>query len=318
MTPKSFLPHNLSLRTCVPLLACCRLSALAVSASILVACGGSSSDSDDRVALQQDLNPTLTEDTSALEQITYAGAGTVIELNQYLSSTLDDNAVTSSGRSAIVNFTPTETGWVYIAMEADSDSDFDLLIENLSTVSAMAYGTGVEGSSDEETLMQVVAGNTYQLGVYPGNDESGSFTLTVAGLNRDRLGMSDNVYLANDVTSFDSTCTLSSTGGEYVTSGEESGLVFLNFNNGSVLVVGDTSDRDYTLTADSNSYTVTYSDSYTTDTTTLTVAGTMVYTISSDRSSATGIGTATSQTTYSDFMTNTCEQTNTSTVEFLL
>jgi len=317
------LPQKSPIASNLPLvfLSRCRLAAVIASVSVLAACGGGSSDdSDDVVALELSLNPTLTDDSSVIEEISYAGAGTAIELNQYLSSTLDDNATTSSGRSAIVNFTPTESGWVYIAMEADSGTDFDLLIENISTVSAMAYGTGVEGSSDEETLMQVTAGNVYQLGVYPGNNESGSFTLTVAGLGREHLGMSDDEYLVYEETSYESTCTLSSTGGEYVSSGTEGGLVFIDFSDGSVSVVGDTSDREYTLTSSgSDSYTIAYSDRYSLDSTTLTVDGEMVYTIDSDRSSATGAGTATSVTSYSGGdLTNTCEQTNTSEVEYLL
>jgi len=156
----------------------------------LVGCGGDSS-SDDSAGLDVQIKTEVTDTGSiSLTTTSYSMADTTIELNQKASGSI-------GWANHYYLFTAPQSGYISLRLKGkdSSEADLDMHISDLDGTSK--HWSTLNGSSQELTVIELVAGHQYEIIIENVGDlDSENYTLTVAELNRDELGLEEKEYLA--------------------------------------------------------------------------------------------------------------------------
>jgi len=175
----------------------------------LVGCGGDSSDSKDSVGADVKVTTAVTDaGPRTLTTTTYSGDNTTVELNQKASGTIN-----SDGYYQDYLFTAQQSGYISIMLEGSASDKANLDLD-VSDLDGTLNADGVEGywatsnsGSKELAIIMATQGHQYEITIENvGDVDSEDYTLTVANLSRDMLGLKEGEYLTVSSEKGSETC----------------------------------------------------------------------------------------------------------------
>ncbi len=289
---------------------------LSVAASLvvsmtLVGCGGDSNSNDKEAEVEVVIN-TQVADTAdlVLTNITYNGFDTAIELNQEASGTVSDYHT--------YLYTAQSDGYVSVVLEGEALDDSNLGLHVLDWDGTVEDWTTWNEVSQELSIIKVVQGHQYELAVTQYvNSAKEHYTLTVAELNRELLGLEEDEYLT--LATEDITFNCVENGEQYTDEFTSMLPVVLNFKSGYLL---DSDGERITLDSVSDTgFKISETDTQQYDADgesgVFTFSAVFNGTFNDDKSAA----DLTSTRTYSDISdsySNVCDDTGTGRFDFIL
>ena len=285
----------------------------------LVGCGSDSSDNKDSVGADVQVTTAVTDaGPITLTTTMYSGDNTTVELNQTASGT-----ISSDDYNQAYLFTAQQSGYISIMLEgsaldkADLDLEVSDLDGTLNADGAENYWSTLNSVSKELAIIMATQGHQYEITIKNWGDvDSEDYTLTVANLSRDTLGLKEGEYLTVLNEKGSTTCIEN---GSFEESYSDYWVMIANFKSGYINSLEEQVDMSL-LSASAFKLEFDHSESYTDGGISGTYSSTFVMngTFASDNASADLTFSRTFKDVSDEPYTNECTSSATGTMKFLL